>query len=149
MLRAQNSEAHLARARRQIQRIRACLEPIDRLRIIGPAGSKQGMPTLAVAVSEGSSSEFASLLNRHGLMVGSGIHCTHSLIRRWGRKTRDLFVFQWVSHNQTAKSMRRSTACKCCCTKNSILRSYVRQKVELASSPSSDKRSYAEETLAS
>ena len=75
MLRAQTSEAHLARARRQIQRIGACLEPIDRLRIIGPAGSKHGMPTLALAVARGSSSEFASLLKRHGLMVGSGIHC--------------------------------------------------------------------------
>ena len=78
MLRAQTSEAHLARARRQIQRIGACLEPIDRLRIIGPAGSKHGMPTLALAVARGSCSEFASLLKRHGLMVGSGIHCAHS-----------------------------------------------------------------------
>jgi cysteine desulfurase/selenocysteine lyase len=77
MLGQQNMEAHLANARKQIKRIRASLQRIvkKRLRIFGPAEPNQGMPSLALAVSEFSSSELASRLKRHGLIVGSGIHC--------------------------------------------------------------------------
>ena len=75
LLREQSIEAQLASGRRQIQRIRASLEQIDRLRIFGPAEPNQGMPTLALAVPEFPSSELASRFKRHGLIVGSGIHC--------------------------------------------------------------------------
>ena len=75
MLREQSIEAQLANGRRQIQRIRASLEQIDCVRIFGPAEPSQGMPTLALAVSDISSSELASRFKRHGLIVGSGIHC--------------------------------------------------------------------------
>ena len=75
MLGRQNIETHLANARGQIRRIRASLTRIDGLRIFGPAEPNQGMPTLALVVSEFSSSELASRLKQHGLIVGSGIHC--------------------------------------------------------------------------
>jgi selenocysteine lyase/cysteine desulfurase len=75
MLCQQNMEAYLADARRQIQRIRGTLEPIDYLRPFGPAELDQGMPSLALAVSGLSSSEVSSRFRRHALFVGSGIHC--------------------------------------------------------------------------
>ena len=75
MLRQQNMEAYLADARRQIQRIRGTLEPIDYLRLFGPAELDQGMPSLALAVSGLSSSEVSSRFRRHALFVGSGVHC--------------------------------------------------------------------------
>ena len=74
-LRLQNPETHLDNGRRQIQRIRTNLEQVDQLRIFGPPEPNQGMPTLALAVSGYSSSELASRFMRHGLIVGSGIHC--------------------------------------------------------------------------
>lgn len=75
MLQEQSMEAQLANGRRQIQRIRASLEQIDRVRLFGSPEPTQGMPTLALAVSECSSSELALRLKRHGLVVGSGLHC--------------------------------------------------------------------------
>jgi len=69
MLRQQNMEAYLTDARRQIQRIRATLERIDRLCLFGPVEPDQGMPSL-LAVSGFSSSEVASRLRRHSLFVG-------------------------------------------------------------------------------
>ena len=75
MLREQNLEARLADARKQIQRIRGALEKIDRVRLFGPAEPDQGMPSLALAVSGLSSSDVAARFKRHGLVVGSGLHC--------------------------------------------------------------------------
>lgn len=75
MLSEENLEDCLARARGQIQRIRATLERIDRLRLFGPVDPNQGMPTLALSVAGVLSSEMAARLGRHGLVAGSGIHC--------------------------------------------------------------------------
>ncbi len=75
MLHEQDMESYLAVARRQIQRIRGMLERIDHLHIFGPFDPNQAMPSLALAVSGFSSSEVASWLQRHSLVVGSGLHC--------------------------------------------------------------------------
>jgi selenocysteine lyase/cysteine desulfurase len=73
MLRQQNLEAELACARAQVQRIREELEQIEPLRIFGALAD--GMPSLALAISGFTSDEVASQLKRHGLVVGSGLHC--------------------------------------------------------------------------
>ena len=73
MLRRQDMEANLARARKQIQRICETLQRIERLQIFGAPDA--GVPSLAVQFSGLSSGEVAAQLARHGLVVGSGIHC--------------------------------------------------------------------------
>ena len=73
MLRQQDLEANLTSARKQIQRIRGAIEPIEPLRIFG--AHHDGMPSLALAIPGFSSGEVASQLMQQRLVVGSGIHC--------------------------------------------------------------------------
>jgi selenocysteine lyase/cysteine desulfurase len=74
-LRERNLGDALADARRQVRRIRSALEQFDRLRFFGPVDPDRGLPTLALAVSGFSSSEVASRLRQHSLLVGSGLQC--------------------------------------------------------------------------
>jgi selenocysteine lyase/cysteine desulfurase len=75
MLRQQDLEDCLSRARRQIRQIRGALEQNDRIRIFGPVESDRRMPTLALSVAGFSSKEVATRLRRHSLVVGSGLQC--------------------------------------------------------------------------
>jgi selenocysteine lyase/cysteine desulfurase len=75
MLRQQNMPTRLSNARKQIQRIREMIDQVDRLSVFGPTEPDQGMPSLAIAVSGVTSNEVASQWKRHGIVVGSGIHC--------------------------------------------------------------------------
>lgn len=75
MLNQQDLDRNLADARRQIDRIRESLEPVDGIRFFGPADSSQRMPTLAFSIADVPSSELASRLKQQGLIVGSGFQC--------------------------------------------------------------------------
>ena len=75
MLYKEDTEANLAAARGQIQRIRGRLQQIAGIRIFGPTEPDRSVPSLAFAVSGRSSSDVAALLRRHSLVVGSGLHC--------------------------------------------------------------------------
>ena len=75
MLSRQDADISLANGRKQIERIRAGLESMDRVRFFGPTEPSQRMPTLALKVSASSSAQIASRLKQHGLIVGSGIQC--------------------------------------------------------------------------
>lgn len=69
----QDTNSNLATARMQIKKIRKTLERCEGIRIFG--SFDEGMPTIALAISGFQSGEVATHWKRHGLLVGSGVHC--------------------------------------------------------------------------
>lgn len=90
MLEQQDPVANLANARRQIRKIRERLMTFDGIRIFGPGGSEQGMPSLALSVAGCSSSEVADRLGRHAVVVGSGLQCAPQAHQTLGTLTTGL-----------------------------------------------------------
>lgn len=66
--------AQLAQARKQVQRIKESLRPIDAIKVLG--GGEQDLPTVAFQVAGLSSAQVASHLAQMGLIVGSGLQCS-------------------------------------------------------------------------
>ena len=75
MLSDQDVDVCLQNARRQIQRFREKLHKIDGVCMYGARDPDRAMPSLAFSVAGSSSSDIASILKQHSLVVGSGIQC--------------------------------------------------------------------------
>lgn len=68
-------DAHLARARVQIQQFQDTLQNSGRVRLYGSENPAERMPSLAFAIDNVPASQVAAMLRQHGITVGSGLHC--------------------------------------------------------------------------